>query len=144
MKLIALIGLAAFALAGPASAESWQTYSRSAHNAFLAEVDGLVSGVGLTRIRVATVPRTGEPGDLSHSIETYEFQCTARKWRTAGVIEYGPDGSEIGQYPEEDAEFEPVRPETMPGYLKEIACDGARASPPHWPTIQAFIEAGRP
>jgi hypothetical protein len=32
----------------------------------------------------------------------------------------------------------------MPGFLKDIACDGARAEPPHWPTIRAFIEAGRP
>lgn len=143
MRIAVLVGVAALALAGAAAAETWQAYSRSEHNAFMAEVDGIVSEGGVTSIRVATVPRTGESGDLSYSVETYQFQCDRARWRTAGVVEFGPDGSEAGQYPEDDAAWEPVRENTMPGYLKAIACDGARAHPPHWPSIQAFIEAGR-
>jgi hypothetical protein len=144
MKIAALIGVVAFALGGPAAAETWQAYSRSVTNAFMADADSIVAEGGVTSIKVATVPRAGESGDLSHSVEIYQFRCDANQWRTAGVVEYGPDGSEMGQYPEEDAAWEPVRRETMPNYLKEIACDGARAVPPHWPSIRAFIEAGRP
>ena len=144
MKIAVCLGVIALALGAPAAAETWQAYSRSASNAFMADADSIVSDAGITSIKVATVPRAGEAGDLSHSVETYQFRCDAEQWRTAGVVEYGPDGSEAGQYPEEDAAWEPVRPNTMPNYLKEIACDGARAVPPHWPSIQAFIEAGRP
>lgn len=144
MKIAVCLGVIALALGAPAAAETWQAYSRSATNAFMADADSIVSEGGITAIKVATVPRAGEAGDLSHSVETYEFRCDAEQWRTAGVVEYGPDGSEAGQYPEEDAAWEPVRPNTMPNYLKEIACDGARAVPPHWPSIQAFIDAGRP
>ena len=144
MRIAALLGLAALTLAGPAAADTWQAFSRSTNNAFMAEVDGIVIDGDITSIRVATVPREGEAGDLSHTVETYQFRCGARQWRTAGVVEFGPDGAETGQYPEEGAEWEPIRQNTMPGYLKEIACDGARAAPPHWPTIQAFVEAGRP
>jgi hypothetical protein len=144
MKVAVLMGVAALAFSGPAAAETWQVHSRSANNAFMAEVDGITTEGEITSIRVATVPRAGEAGDLSHSIETYQFRCSARQWRTAGVVEFGPDGAEIGQYPEEDAAWEPLRPETMPNYLKEIACDGTRAVPPHWPTSLAFVEAGRP
>jgi len=144
MKIAVCLGVVALALGAPAAAETWQAYSRSASNAFMADADSIVSDAGITSIKVATVPRAGEAGDLSHSVETYQFRCDAEQWRTAGVVEYGPDGSEAGQYPEEDAAWEPVRPNTMPNYLKEIACDGARAVPPHWPSIQAFIEAGRP
>ncbi|MDZ4109772.1 MAG: hypothetical protein U1E18_09270 [Brevundimonas sp.] len=144
MRIAALLGVVAFVLGGPAAAETWQAFSRSANNAFMADADSIVAEGGITTIRVATVPRQGESGDLSHSIETYQFRCGANQWRTAGVIELGPDGSEIGQYPEVDAEWEPLRRDTMPNYLKDIACDGARAVPPHWPSIQAFIEAGRP
>ena len=143
MRIAALLGVVAFAWGGPAAAETWQAYSRSVANAFLADADSIVTEAGITSIKVATVPRAGEAGDLSHSIETYQFRCDAGQWRTAGVVEIGPDGSEIGQYPEEDSPWEPLRRETMPNYLKEIACDGARAVPPHWPSIQAFIEAGR-
>ena len=144
MKIAVLMGVAALAFAGSAAAETWHAFSRSASNAFMAEVEGIMTAGEITSIRVATAPRSGEAGDLSHSIEIYQFRCPARQWRTAGLIEYGPDGSEIGRYPEEDAEWEPLRPETMPNFLKEIACDGARTVPPHWPSIQAFIEAGRP
>ena len=144
MKVAALMGAAALALAGPAAAETWQAYSRSQNNAFMADADSIATEGDITSIRVATVPRAGESGDLSHSVETYQFRCSAGQWRTAGVIEYGPDGAEMSQYPEEDAEWEALRRDTMPNYLKEIACDGARAVPPHWPSIRAFIEAGRP
>jgi hypothetical protein len=81
---------------------------------------------------------------MADVVETYQFRCAANEWRTAGVVEFGPDGAEAGQYPEEGATWEPLRRGTMPDYLKEIACDGTRAVPPHWPTIQAFVEAGRP
>ncbi len=144
MRIALIVGAAVMALGGPAAAETWQPFSRSAANAFMADSDSIVSAEGITSIKVATVPRGAEAGDLSHSIEVYEFRCGANQWRTAGVVEYGPDGAEAGQYPEEDAPFEPVRRDTMPHYLKEIACDGARAVPPHWPSIAAFIEAGRP
>lgn len=144
MKFAVLLGVAAFALGGPVAAETWQAFSRSTNNAFMADADSITAVDGITSIKVATVPRTGESGDLSHSVETYQFRCEANQWRTAGVVEYGADGTEAGQYPEEDAAWEPLRRDTMPNYLKEIACDGARAVPPHWPSIQAFIDAGRP
>ena len=144
MKIAVVVGAAALVLGGPAAAETWQAFSRSAHNAFMADADSITSANGITSIKVATVPRAGEAGDLSHSVEVYEFRCDANQWRTAGVVEYGPDGAETGRYPEEGSPFEPARRDTMPHYLKEIACDGARPVPPHWPTIRAFIEAGRP
>ncbi|HZW15786.1 MAG TPA: surface-adhesin E family protein [Brevundimonas sp.] len=144
MKVAVLMGAAALALAGTAAAETWQVYSRSASNAFMADADSITTEGEITSIRVATVPRAGEAGDQSHSVEIYQFRCGARQWRTAGVVEFGPDGGEIGQYPEEDAAWEPLRRDTMPNYLKEIACDGARAVPPHWSSIPAFVEAGRP
>lgn len=144
MKFAVWLGVVAFALGGPAAAETWQAFSRSVNNAFMADSDSITVEGGITSIKVATVPRTGEPGDLSHSVETFQFRCEADEWRTAGVVEFGPDGSELGQFPEDDAEWEPLRRDTMPNYLKEIACDGARAVPPHWPSIPAFIDAGRP
>ena len=144
MKCIIAGALALAATAGPVAAETWNSYSRSANNVFMADVDGIVEAGGVTSIRIAMVPLRGEAGDYSHSLETYEFQCGANRWRPAGVVEMGPDGAEMGRFPEEGAEWEAVRAETMPSYLKQIACDGARADPPTWPSVKAFIDAGRP
>lgn len=138
-------GLAVLALgAGPAAAESWHPYSRSPNNVFMADVDSIAVNGEITTVRVATAPRTGDAGDYSHTVETYEFQCGARsKWRTAGLVEYGPDGAEIGNYPEDGATWEDVRPNTSPDYLEQIACDGSRAQPPIFATIKDFVDAGR-
>jgi hypothetical protein len=144
MKFAVLMGVAALAIAGPVSAETWQVFSRSPNNVYMAEVDGILVEGEISSIRVATVSGTGEADDLSHSIETYQFRCGSADWRTAGIVEFGPDGTEAGQYPEEGAAWESVRPNTVPAYLKQITCDGVRAVPPHWPTVQAFVEAGRP
>ena len=144
MKRI-LIGAGALLIAaGPAAAENWNSYSRSANNVFMADVDSITSTDGVTSVVIAMVPLRAEAGDYSHSLETYEFQCDRARWRPAGVVEIGPDGAELDRFPEEGAAWEPVRPNTMPDYLKQIACDGSRADPPTWPTIRAFIDAGRP
>ncbi|MFN3930462.1 MAG: surface-adhesin E family protein [Brevundimonas sp.] len=144
MKIAVCAGLLSLTLGGPAAAETWQLYSRTVSNAFMADADSIAVADGITSVRVATVPRAGDAGDLSHSIEVYQFRCDADQWRTAGVTEFGPDGAEMDQYPEVDAAWEPLRPDTMPEHLKEIACDGASVLPPHWASIQAFVDAGRP
>ena len=143
MKKLAA-GLIILALgAAPATAETWHPYTRTPNNVFMADVDSITVNGEITSVRVATAPRTGEAGDYSHTVETYEFQCGRSKWRTAGVVEYGPDGAETGVYPEVDAAWEDVRRNTSPEYLKELVCDGARAQPPIWASIRAFVDAGR-
>lgn len=138
-------GLIVLALgAAPAAAESWHPYSRSPNNVFMADVDSIAVNGDVTSVRVAFAPRAGPPGDYSHTVETYEFQCGSRsKWRTAGIVEYGPDGAEMDRYPEEGSPWEDIRPNTSPEYLEQIVCKGARAQPPIWPSIKAFVDAGR-
>lgn len=143
MRIAVLTGVVALA-AGPVAAETWQAFSRSPNNAFLAEVDNIAVEGDITSIRVATVPLASETGDLSHSVEIYQFQCGQDRWRTAGLTEFGPEGTEAGQFPEEGSAWEPVRADTMPSHLEKIACDSIRVLPPHWSTVQAFVEAGRP
>jgi hypothetical protein len=130
--------------AAPAAAESWHPFSRSPNNVFMADVDSIVENGDVKSVRVVTAPRNGPAGDYSHSVETYELQCATKKWRTAGVIEYGPDGAETDRYPEEGSPFEDARPNTAPAFLITIVCEGSRAQPPIWATVKAFIDAGRP
>ncbi|PZN98232.1 MAG: hypothetical protein DCF29_21125 [Alphaproteobacteria bacterium] len=130
-------------LAGSASAEDWNTVSNSRTNAFMVQVDGIVLAGEITTVSVATVPRSGDADDYGHSVETYEFKCQSSQWRTAGIVEYGRDGIETDRLPEEDGSWEPVRSNTLPDYLKQVACDGVRAEPPSWPSIKAFVDGGR-
>jgi len=140
--VLSLVVLAAGA--APAAAENWHPFSRSPNNVFMADVDSIAANGDITSVRVVTAPRHGTAGDYSHSIETYEFQCAVHKWRTAGSVEYGPDGVETDRYPEEGAAWEEVRPNTSPEFLNAIVCEGARANPPVWASIKEFVDAGRP
>lgn len=144
MRTSLLCGAAAFLmLAGPAAAENWNVISRTANNALMVDVDATAVTGEITTIPMATVPRRGEAGDYSHSVETYEFNCGAGQWRTVGIIEYGGDGAETDRIPEEGGSWEPIRANTLPDFLKQIACDGSRADPPTWPTVKAFVDGGR-
>lgn len=130
--------------ATPAAAEAWHPFSRSPNNVFMADVDSIVVNGDITTVHVVTAPRRGPADDYSHSIETYEFQCATSKWRTAGVVEYGPNGVEADRYPEEGGAWEEIRPGTSPEFLNEIVCKGSRAQPPIWTSIKEFVDAGRP
>lgn len=141
MKAI-LTGLAILVGATPAAAETWHAFSRSANAAYMADVDAIEVEGDITRIRLAIVPLRSGAGDFSHTIDTYEFRCGPKQWRSPVSVEYGPDGAEAGRYPD-DSDWSNARDNTVPGVLKEIACDGMRANPPTWPTVRAFIEAGR-
>lgn len=143
MRVSLLCGAFLLVCAGPVMAENWNSVSRSPNNAFMIEVDSIVVTGDVTIVSVATVPRSGDATDYSHSIETYEFNCNAGQWRTAGIVEYGEDGSEADRVPEEGGSWVPIRANTLPEYLKQIACDGMRAAPPTWPSIKAFVDAGR-
>ena len=53
MKVAVLMGVAALAFAGSAAAETWHAFSRSASNAFMAEVEGIMTAGEITSIRTA-------------------------------------------------------------------------------------------
>jgi hypothetical protein len=143
MKFV-LMTAAVLAVATPALAEDWHPYSRTSARVYLADVDSILTTGSTTSIRAATTPLGRPATDLSHGEEVYEFDCAGSKWRTAGAKDFAADGTLDGDYPEEGAAWEPLRPNTVPDFLKQIACDGTRASGTTYPSVRAFIEAGRP
>lgn len=143
MRFMLICGAGALLMAGPAMAENWNSVTRTANNAFMVDVDAISAVGDVTSAALATVPRNGDAGDYSHSIETYQFRCAARQWRTAGLVDYNPDGTEADRMPEDSASWEPVRANTLPDFLKQVVCDGARGEPPTWISIKAFIDGGR-
>ncbi len=102
MKFMLIAAVAMATVATPVLAENWHPYSRTAARAYLSDVDSIVVAEGITTIRAASVPMTSPPGDLTHSEETYQFDCAGGKWRTAGSSEYEADGTHE-EYPEEAA-----------------------------------------
>ena len=125
------------------AAEDWHPFSRSAAKAYLADVGHIGQGDVVT-IRMARVSLNAPaPGNYSYIADEYEFQCAAGQVRTVASNEYGPDGVAFDRY-EDASPWEDIPDRSLDAYLKALACDGDRATPPTWPSIKAFIDAGRP
>lgn len=128
--------------AAPAATEDWNPFSRSGTRAYLADLTSLKTGETVS-IRLARAPLTSQAGDYSHTVDDYEFQCSAGQVRVVATTDYGPDGVQSDRVPQEAA-WEDIPANSLDAYLKGVACDGARAEVPNWPSIKAFIDAGRP
>jgi len=144
--LVLAAGVAAAQDAAPAetmaAAEDWNPVSRSATRAYLADVASLLPGDSVS-IRLARTPLGTSAGDYSHTIDDFQFQCRTGQVRMVASTEYGPDGAQTDRF-EEEAAWEDIPANSLDAYLKSVACDGDRASGKTWPSIRAYIDAGRP
>lgn len=128
--------------AAPATAD-WHPFSRSPTRVYMVDVGGMAVREGVATARIARVPLDAvEAADYSHVAEDFELRCDTGESRTTVTTEYGPDGVQIDQY-EDPSPWEAIRENSLDEYLKGVVCDGNRSPPPTWPTIQAFIDAGR-
>lgn len=133
----------ALLLAGSVSAEDWHPFSRNSDRVYLADVAGIVVAGEVTTMRIARVTRKPSSAtDYTHVIDAYEFRCLTNKVKAGETVEYGADGTESDRY-DDSGDWEDVRADTLDDYAKAVACDGNRANPPTWPTLQAFMDAGR-
>lgn len=123
-------------------ADSWDPFSRSADRAYLTNTGGFVRSDGVTKVTVARVPLNAPAGDLGYSAYEIELRCGAKQSRTTATIEYGPDGVQTDRF-DDPEDWGPYSAQSRDGYLSQVACDGARAEQ-NWPSIKAFIDAGKP
>lgn len=135
-----LIGLGA---AGGVSAQEWHSISRNAERVYLADVGGMGVVDDVTTIMVARVGRRpSSPTDYSYTADEYAYKCATNQVRPGASVEYGEDGTETNRF-EDGGDWETVRPDTLDAFVKQVACDGERANPPVFPSIRAFMDAGR-
>lgn len=122
--------------------QDWHPFSRSAVRIYMADVKGLITVGDVTRVTVAKPPLQGDAGDYSHAQEVVEFKCAIKQSRSTTETEFGPDGSQIDQY-EDPSPWEPYSETSRDAFLAGIVCDGERAPAPTWPSIKAWVDAGR-
>lgn len=135
--------LACLGVANVASAQEWHPISRNTERVYLADVAGMGVVDGVTTIMVARVSRRpASPTDYSYTADEYAYKCATNEVRPGASVEYGEDGVETNRF-DDGAGWERVRPDTLDAYVKQVACDGERANPPVFPSIRAFMDAGR-
>jgi hypothetical protein len=135
--------LISIGVTGAASAQEWHPISRNSDRVYLADVGGMGVVEGVTTIMVArVVRRPSSPTDYSYTADQYDYRCATNQVRPGASVEYGEDGAETNRF-EDGGDWETVRADTLDAYVKQVACDGERANPPVFPSIRAFMDAGR-
>lgn len=136
------LGLAVFGLASPAAAESWAAFSRSDAVVYLVDIDALTPVDGVVATKMARVHARGEPTDLGHETEEVMVRCSDGQSRSGATVTYGKDGGETDRY-SEDTPWEATPAGGIYGAIKSFACEEMRPQATRFPTIAAFIAAGR-
>jgi len=142
-SLALLASSAAAAQEATSPAGDWQIFSRSSRTAYLVDPSSLALVGDTTSVRTARAPFAPGQGDAAWSIEDYEFRCGANQYRVVSITEFNADGTPAAPAETLDDAFEEVIPTGLSGYLKGVVCEGQRANPPHYPSMQAWIAAGR-
>jgi hypothetical protein len=137
-----LTTVVALGLASQAAAESWIEYSRSDRTAYIVNLDTLTPVEGVATVLIARVPVHGDVANLSHETEEVMVRCSDGQSRSGATVTHGADGAETDRY-SEDTPWEDTPNGGVYGSVKSFACDDMRPQGQTYPTIPAFIAAGR-
>ncbi len=130
------------AVAPQVAGSEWHIFSRSADRAYLVDLGSVAEAAGAKTAQVARVSRKNPAGDYSHSVEGYSLRCSANQVRLGETIEYDATGGESDRF-DDGSDWEDIGTGSVDEYVKLQVCDGQRSSSPTYPSIQAFIDAGR-
>ena len=124
--------------------QDWNAVSRSATRVYLVDVNSIKANGGVSAINLARVPlNAAKPADHSYTLVAMEFRCASKESRAVTETDHDEAGAALDPYTTGE-EFSPYSAEALDGYIAAVVCDSARGEPPTFPSIAAFIDAGRP
>lgn len=124
--------------------EDWNAVSRSATRVYMVDVQSIKANGDVSAINLARVPlNPHSPTDRSYTLVAMEFRCASKDSRVVTETDHDEAGAALDPYTTGE-EFSPYAPEALDGFIAAVVCDSARGTPPTYPSIAAFIDAGRP
>ena len=121
----------------------WHTVARSTTRVYLLDANSIGESGGVSQVSIARVPKTVDSAsDLSHSLDTFEIRCRSSETRTVMAFEMGPDGVETDRY-DDQSDWDRINPGSLDETIKDYVCDGKRGTAATFPSIAAYIAAGR-
>ena len=125
--------------AGP----DWWVFSRSDQRGYLIDVNSIARTGDELSVTIARVPRQADPADYSHTQEVFGIRCAARETHVDQSMDVFEDGAPTEAY-DTGEPWEAIRPASLDEGAMNIACEDRRPPGPSYPSIKAWIDAGRP
>lgn len=121
----------------------WWIFPRSVDRSYLIDVGSIMrTGEELT-VDVARVKRSGDAGDYSRSQDRFGVRCDANQARVDLTMDIFEDGEPTEAYAT-DEDWAAIEPGSLEDGVRQVACPDARPPGPSFPSIKAYIDAGRP
>ncbi|CAL1690426.1 hypothetical protein MMB232_00549 [Brevundimonas subvibrioides] len=128
----------------PAPAGSdWWVFSRSDQRGYLIDVNSIARTGDELTVTIARVPRQGDPADYSHTRDVFGIRCAARETHVDQAMDVFEDGEPTQAYATGEP-WEAIRPGSLDEGARVIACEDRRPPGPSYPSVNAWIDAGRP
>lgn len=127
----------------PPSGPQWGAFSRDSRIIYLVETAGITRDGDIARAEIARVHRDSPAGDYSHVVDVFEVQCDGMQSRMMTSTDIEADGETGEAYPA-DEPWTPIRAGAFDEMVKMMACKESIPAGDLFPSIKAFIDAGRP
>ncbi len=121
----------------------WWAFSRGEQRNYLIDVNSVVKDGDELTVMVARVPKDTPAGDYSHTVDQFGIRCRARQSHVIVSSDAFEDGVP-GEPFTTDEPWESIARDSFDDAIREITCDDMRPQPPSYPTVKAYIDAGRP
>ena len=126
-----------------ATGPEWWAFSRAEAKHYLIDVNSVVRAGDELTVMVARVPKDTPAGDYSHTVDQFGIRCNGRQSHVATSSDAFADGVPEEPYDTEEP-WESIAPDSFDDAIREISCDNMRPEPPSYPSVKAYIDAGRP
>jgi len=121
----------------------WWVFSRSTQRSYLIDVNSIARTGDELTVKIARLPRQGEAQDYSHTEDVFGIRCAANQSHVDRSMDVLEDGEPTEDYAT-DEPWDTIRAGTLDEGVHEIACDNGRPPGPSFPSVKAYIDAGRP
>ncbi len=121
----------------------WRAFSRSSNSVFLVDIGSLTKAGDEARIKIARVPLTAAAGDYSHVVDDFAARCASSQTHLTASTDVLEDGEPTEAFPV-DEPWSRVQPGSFDDAIKQFACDDMLPAGDAFPSVRAYIDAGRP
>ena len=125
--------------AGP----QWGAFARDSQRIYLIDTAAVTRDGDVASAPVARVRREGEAGDYSHVLDLFEVRCEGNQSRLTSSTDMEADGESGEAYTSEEPWLS-IRDGSLDGRVREVACGDMAPTGLRYPSVKAYIEAGRP
>lgn len=127
----------------PSATPTWGAFARDSQRIYLIDTAALMRDGDVARVTIARVKRSAPADDYSHVVDVFEIQCDGRQSRMMSSTDVEADGVTGDTY-EEAEPWSAIRAGAFDAQIHEMTCGDVVPAGASYPTIKAFIDAGRP